>query len=209
MMIRTNEWRVTNHSLPTVLFPGSKGSKGYPPDCPDYDFEKSMCDYRDNADTCGLHTACKPACVPKYCKLPDDNPHKIHGYADADGRGGDQYVKLGSVCGYFHYVEGQPKPRHDVEVCCKVKDGSKWAEPPDMYDAQCAGCYECDYPQKVNDACCKFAYYGRNDEEEDMGRDGEYKHYCPPDEVCCKCGSGYGEDSYKCIHKHEKCIRCD
>jgi hypothetical protein len=57
----------------------------------------------------------------KFCKVPINDPDKIHGYA-ADHHSDDRYVKLGSVCGYFEYVEGIMVTRHLVEVCCVMGD---------------------------------------------------------------------------------------
>lgn len=103
----------------------------------------------DGGDSCPVDSACKHACIPKYCKVPED-PHKIHGHGHHND---NSFVKLGSICGYFHYVEGYD-PRHAVEVCCEVYP--KFEQPiddsiqyPHLYDAQCAGCYQCEHPQFV------------------------------------------------------------
>jgi hypothetical protein len=82
---------------------------------------QSACDLDVNADTCTLHTTCKPACIPKFCKI-HNNPNKIHGHGH-DGGDDDRYVKLGAICGFMKYVDGEPnKGRHAVEVCCEVDD---------------------------------------------------------------------------------------
>jgi hypothetical protein len=57
----------------------------------------------------------------KVCKLPKDNHHKILGYERPTDD--DRYVTLGTLCGYFHYVQGNPVDgRHEVEVYCDVED---------------------------------------------------------------------------------------
>lgn len=61
-----------------------------PTKCPEIEYDCPL----DGADQCPLHASCKPACVPKFCLLPED-PHKIQGY---DPQVGEHYVKLGSVC---------------------------------------------------------------------------------------------------------------
>lgn len=195
----------SNYSPPPVHPPTTK--------CPDkFDFES--CLLSDNADTCDVHSSCKPACVPKFCTLPQYNPHKIHGDRPTDG---DEYVKLGSACGYFHYMQGYD-PRHLVEVCCIVKEAEELFpyRRDDEYDsnAQCSPCNECAYPQKVADACCLFAQKRRHEEEdeeatEEIGRDGSYQPQCKGNTpVCCKCGPDNGPESYKCIGPHEDCTVC-
>lgn len=97
------------------------------------------------------------------------------------------------------YVEGEPHdPRHLVEVCCEPKPGL-----PDKRDdvdvdedyAQCLPCDDCDFPQKVNDDCCKIALG-----VDTYARYGSYEPHCDDDEECCKCGPG--PEDYKCIPKH-------
>jgi len=173
------------------------GSKTKPNDCPEPS-KLQTCDPRVSGDQCALQSSCKGTCVPKYCKVPDHGPHKVHGFGESSDSNYNQYVKLGSVCGYFHYVEGQPKPRHAVEVCCVVKNDNR--SPVDFLEyGKCDGCEACDAPQKVNDACCKIALGG------EMGRDGDYSPHCKGGKVCCKCGAGDGRDSYACIGEYEDC----
>jgi len=192
---------------PSPQPPGPPSSK--PKDCPEIDYGET-CDVDFPGDTCDAHTSCKPTCVPKYCKIPDHDPDKIHGYGN-DAASDDHYVKLGSICGYFEYVEGEPKPRHAVEVCCEVID-TEDSNPNFMmdnahpYDAQCAVCFNCDAPQFVNDACCKIA--NAPDAGVD-GRNGNYDPQCDDDEECCKCAPGDSEDSYRCVKKGHPCVSCE
>lgn len=100
------------------------------------------------------------------------------------------------------YVPGEPHmPRHLVEVCCEPLDdssvGGRHLVPMDDDEdhAQCLPCSDCDFPQKVNDVCCKIALGLDYD-----ARYGSYEPHCEDDEVCCKCGPG--PDDYECIPKH-------
>jgi len=129
------------------------------------------------------------------CKLPN-NPDKIHGPGHTPD---DRYVPLGSLCGYFRYVQGEAKPRHDIDVCCEVEDDSDGRHPHfEDEHAQCVGCNDCKFPQKVADECCKVAL-GR---EEETGRYGNYGPKCRgKTPVCCKCD----EYSYTCIGEGETC----
>lgn len=198
----------------------SKSHRPEPPPPPPEEcepIEHESCDPTIMADTCDIHTSCGAACIPTFCKLPHFNPHKIRGAPTPD----DRYVKLGSVCGYFHYVEGFPAGRHDVEVCCEVDE--KLLDRQHAHDdnelAQCVGCGACATPQRVSDVCCRIALGARLDdapldrmgveEETRLGRDGNYGQHCPGD--CCKCAPGDGPESYRCIGKNEVCsIRtCD
>ena len=175
---------------------GSKGTKGhggpppthvpvYHPPAPDCDKPKiETCNPLENADSCGLHSSCAYACVPKFCKLPK-NPHKIHGPSHTDA---DTYVKLGDVCGWMDYVPGEPKPRHEIEVCCETTDTSL-----DPHFGKCDACANCVSPQRVNDACC----LAKDDDGhfDRMERAGDF-HGCPSEKpVCCKCG----DNEYSCI----------
>jgi len=150
-----------------------------------------ICNPLINADTCDLHTSCEAACIPLMCKLPND-PHKIHGPGYTPD---DRYVPLGSLCGHFRNVHGEAKPRHDIEVCCEVEDDLDSRHPHyEDEHAQCVGCYDCKFPQKVEDECCKVAL-GR---EEETGRYGNYGYEeCDVDE--------YGNTLGRCDPQTEYC----
>lgn len=63
---------------------------------------------------------------------------------------------------------------------------------------ECTACDRCDFPQKLNDECCRIAL-GREDDV--VGRDGTYHPHCPHGKVCCKCSAS----SYTCIDEHDVC----
>ncbi len=180
-------------------------------DCPDVEYPPG-CDYFAEGDVCDAHTSCQPTCVPKFCKLPDHDAHKILGFGDQE-IGPDHYVKLGSICAYMQPVEGDHRARHDIEVCCEVDESGRIdSSPPSyLYDAECVGCSDCKSPQFVNDVCCKLAKYtgnGRDDLNDALGRDGYYTPYCSEEEQCCKCAPGNGPESYMCVPHGYPCESC-
>lgn len=134
------------------------------------------------------------ALLLKFCKLPKDNPRKINGYERPTDD--DRDVTLGTLCGYFHYVQGNPVDgRHEVEVYSDVEDDVVLALNVDDDGGDYCACMECGAckcPQKVIDACCKIAA-GMGELGERGGRAGDYDPHCGSDgrgEVCCKCGLG-------------------
>lgn len=195
---------------PTYYRPPNAGPPVGPPskDCPEYDDAKTCTLGSGNANECPIHSSCKAACVPKYCKLPKHNPHKVHGYERPTDD--DRYVALGTLCGYFHYVQGSPIGRHEIEVCCDAVEEDEVALTLKVDDGggdygSCVECGLCKYPQKVSDACCKIAA----GVGELGGRAGDYIPHCGSDgrgEVCCKCSSGNDRQSYVCIEEGADCL---
>lgn len=190
---------------PTYSPPYTPPPNSPPTKCPNVD--DKVCTLGSGNAKCPTEKSCKSVCGPKFCKLPDQDHHKIYG---AGHQKDNRYVKLGSICGYMKYVEGEPKHQHKVEVCCVVKDDvvvPSFVMDTDMKYGQCAGCGDCSFPQKLSDVCCLLANAAA-DSKTDAGRDSTYPPECDYEtEVCCKCG----HDTYtsKCIEKHEACEKCE